>query len=108
MKTIANGRVPVSCTIKVILRSLVPSEARRELGRLIEQARQGQDVVIIKDSRPVAALRPIDDAGLDLAPEIAGAQFQRLVAWDRKQPGKTFSSPEAAAKYLNAEFGKKR
>jgi hypothetical protein len=49
-----------------------------------------------------------DDAGLDLAPEIAGAQFQRLVAWDRKQPGKTFSSPEAAAKYLNAEFGKKR
>jgi hypothetical protein len=56
----------------------------------------------------VAALRPIDDAGLDLAPEIVDAQFKRLVAWDRKQPGKTFSSPEAAAKYLNAEFGKKR
>jgi prevent-host-death family protein len=86
----------------MITRSI--SEARRELGKLIEQARQGQDVVIIEDSRPVAALRPIDDTDLDLASEIADAQFQRLVQWDSQQPGKTFSSPEAAIKYLKAEF----
>jgi prevent-host-death family protein len=90
----------------MITRSI--SEARRELGKLIEQARQGQDIVIIKDSRPVAALRPIDDTDLDLASEITDAQYQRLVEWDRKQPGKTFSSPEAAVKYLKAEFRKKR
>jgi hypothetical protein len=30
------------------------------------------------------------------------------VEWDRKQPGKTFSSPEAAVKYLKAEFRKNR
>jgi prevent-host-death family protein len=90
----------------MITRSI--SEARRELGRLIEQARQGQDVVIIKDSRPVAALRPIDDTDLDLAPDFTDAQYKRLVDWDRKQPGKMFSSPEAAVKYLKAEFRKKR
>jgi len=90
----------------MITRSI--SEARRELGKLIEQARQGQDVVIIKDSRPVAALRPIDDSDLDLAPGITDAQYRRLVEWDRKQPGKTFASPEAAVKYLKAEFRKKR
>jgi len=90
----------------MITRSI--SEARRELGRLIEQARQGEDVVIIKDSRPVAALRRIDDDDLDLTPELTDEEFQRLVEWDRKQPGKTFSSPEAAIKYLKAEFRKKR
>jgi prevent-host-death family protein len=90
----------------MITRSI--SEARRELGKLIEQVRQGQDVVIIKDSRPVAALRAIDDSDLDLAPDLTDAQFQRLVEWDSKQPGKTFSSPEAAVRYLKAEFRKKR
>ena len=68
------------------------SEARRELGKLIDLARQGQDVVIIKDSRPVAALRPIDDSDLDLALEA--------------QPALTFNSPEAAMKYLKKEFAK--
>ncbi len=88
----------------MITRSI--SEARRELGRLIEQARQGHDVVIIKDSRPVAALRPIDDSDLDLALEITDAQAQRLWDWSEKQPGKTFSSPEAAVKFLKKEFSK--
>jgi prevent-host-death family protein len=88
----------------MITRSI--SEARRELGRLIEQARQGQDVVIIKDSRPVAALRPIDDSDLDLAPELTDAQVQRLWKWSEAQPSKTFNSPEAAVKYLKKEFKK--
>jgi prevent-host-death family protein len=88
----------------MITRSI--SQARRELGRLIEQARQGQDVVIIKDSRPVAALRPIDDTDLDLAPELTDAQVQALWKWSEAQPSKTFNSPEAAVKYLKKEFAK--
>ncbi|MGC9945484.1 MAG: type II toxin-antitoxin system prevent-host-death family antitoxin [Bryobacteraceae bacterium] len=88
----------------MITRSI--SEARRELGKLIEQARQGQDVVIIKDSRPVAALRPIDDTDLDLTPELTDAQVQALWKWSEAQPSKTFSSPEAAVKYLKQEFAK--
>lgn len=88
----------------MITRSI--SEARRELGKLIEQARQGQDVVIIKDSRPVAALRPIDDSDLDLALELTDAQVERLWKWSEAQPSLTFDSPEAAAKYLKKEFAK--
>ena len=42
----------------MITRSI--SEARRKLADLIELARQGEEVVIIKDSKPVAALTPID------------------------------------------------
>ena len=82
------------------------SEARRNLGRLIEQARKGEDVVIIKDSKPAVALRPIDDSDLDLLPEVTDEQFQRLVEWDRRQPGKRFSSPEAAVEFLKKEFKK--
>jgi prevent-host-death family protein len=88
----------------MITRSI--SEARRELGKLIDIARQGQDVVIIKDSRPVAALRPIDDSDLDLAAELTDAQVERLWKWSEAQISKTFDSPEAAAKYLKREFGK--
>jgi prevent-host-death family protein len=82
------------------------SEARRELGKLIDLARQGQDVVIIKDSRPVAALRPIDDTDLDLALELTDAQVERLRKWSEAQPSLTFNSPEAAVKYLKKEFAK--
>ena len=88
----------------MITRSI--SEARRELGKLIDLARQGQDVVIIKDSRPVAALRPIDDSDLDLALELTDAQVERLWKWSEAQPSKTFDSPEAAVKYLKKEFKK--
>jgi prevent-host-death family protein len=88
----------------MITRSI--SEARRELGRLIDLARQGQDVVIIKDSRPVAALRPIDDSDLDLAVELTDAEIQDLWKWSDAQPSLTFDSPEAAVKYLKKEFAK--
>jgi prevent-host-death family protein len=88
----------------MITRSI--SEARRELGKLIDLARQGQDVVIIKDSRPVAALRPIDDTDLDLALELTDAQVDRLRKWSEAQPSLTFNSPEAAVKYLKKEFAK--
>jgi len=59
------------------------SAARRELGKLIEQARQGEDVVIIKDSRPVAALRRIDDDDLALTPELDGRTGQAALGMVR-------------------------
>jgi prevent-host-death family protein len=88
----------------MITRSI--SEARRELGKLIERARQGEDVVIIKDSRPVAALRRIDDDDLDLTPELTDEQVKRLWEWSEAQPAKKFTSPEAAVRYLKKEFKK--
>jgi prevent-host-death family protein len=90
----------------MITRSI--SEARRQLGALIELARQGEDVVIIKDSKPVVSLRPVTEADLELVPEITDAQAKRILEWDRKQPpGKKFDSPEAAARYIKKATMKK-
>jgi prevent-host-death family protein len=83
------------------------SEARRKLGELIDLARQGEDVVIIKDSKPVAALTPIDASDLEVV-RITPSQEKRIIDWAKSQPGVTFPSTSAAVKYLKREFRKKR
>jgi len=83
------------------------SEARRKLGHLIDLARQGEDVVIIKDSKPVAALTPIDAADWEMV-RITPAQEKRIIDWAKRQPSVTFPSAAAAVKYLKREFRKKR
>lgn len=84
------------------------TETRRHLSELIELARGGEDVVIIRDSRPVAALRPIDASDLELLPEVSDRQAARL--WDMAASGsaRTFRSPAAAVKYLKKAAAKKR
>ncbi len=82
------------------------SEARRKLGDLIELARQGEDVVIIKDSKPVAALTPIDASDLRLV-RLAPARARRLKAWAKAQPKKRFPSAEAAVHFLKKESARR-
>jgi len=82
------------------------TEARRKLGELIELARQGEDVVIIKDSKPVATLTPIDASDLSLI-RLDPAQARRLKAWIKSEPQKKFSSIEAAVRFLKKEFAKR-
>jgi prevent-host-death family protein len=84
------------------------TETRRRLSELIELARQGEDVIIIKDSRPVAALHPIDAADLELTPRLTDQQAQRLIEWTDSQPKKTFRSAAAAVKWLKKDMAKKR
>ena len=83
------------------------TETRRRLSELIELARQGEDVVIIKDSRPVAALHPIDAADLVLTPRLTDHQARRL--WERAEtePKKTFRSAAAAVRFLKKDMRKK-
>ena len=84
------------------------TETRRRLSELIELARQGEDVVIIKDSRPVAALHPVDAADLALTPPLTDHQARRLIEWTDAQPKKTFRSAAAAVKWLKKDMAKKR
>ena len=65
-----------------------------------------KDVVIIKDSKPVAALTPIDTADVELV-RITPAQEKRLMAWIKSQPKKKFISAAAAVRYLKKEFAKR-
>lgn len=82
------------------------SEARRKLGELIELARQGEDVVIIKDSKPVATLTPISDANLRFVP-LSPAKMRRLRARIKKERGFTFPSVEAAVQSMKKQFRKR-
>ena len=83
------------------------SEARRKLSALIERARSGEEVVIIKDSRPVAALQAIDSSDLELATSITDRQAQRLLAIAESAPRKTFPSAAAAARFLKKDLSRK-
>ena len=84
------------------------SETRRKLSELIEQARNGQEVVIIKDSRPVAALRAIDASDLELATTLTDRQARRLLETIELDPRKTFNSAGAAVRFLKKDMSRKR
>ena len=84
------------------------TEARRELGALIERARNGEQVVIIKDSRPAVALTPVNDDDFELRPlKLTDRQAKKLDELIAKGPRKTFRSPEAAVRYLKKVTGHK-
>jgi len=84
------------------------SETRRKLSELIEQARNGEEVVIIKDSRPVAALRRIDASDLELATVMTDRQARRLSEIIETEPRKTFQSAAAAVRFLKKDISRKR
>jgi prevent-host-death family protein len=84
------------------------SETRRKLSELIEQARKGEEVVIIKDSRPVAAIRRIDAADLELATTLTDRQARRLLDITESERGKTFRSAAEAVRFLKKDMSSKR
>lgn len=84
------------------------SETRRKLSELIEQARRGEEVVIIKDSRPVAALRAIDASDLELATTLTDRQARRLQDIIESEPRKTFNSAASAVRFLKKDMSRKR
>ena len=76
------------------------SETRRKLAQLIEKAQQGEEVVIIKDSRPVAALRAIGPGDLELKLELSDAQARKLWSTLKDEDLVTLESPKQAVNYL--------
>ena len=76
------------------------SETRRRLAQLIEMAHQGEDVVIIKDSRPVAALRAVGPEDLELKLEVSDAQARKLWGTLKEDDLVRFESPKKAVAYL--------
>jgi prevent-host-death family protein len=83
------------------------SEARRRLSELIDRARAGEEVVIIRDSRPVAALCAIDASDLELATKVTDQQARRLVELSEAEPRKRFRSAAAAARFLRQDMARK-
>jgi hypothetical protein len=63
--------------------------------------------VIIKDSRPVACLRPVDDSDLELAPQVSDRQARRLWEMAESEPRKAFRSASDAVKCLKRRPARK-
>ena len=76
------------------------SEARRQLAHLIEQAQRGEEVVIIKDSRPVAALRAIGPEDLELKLTVSDAQARKLWSTLNDSDLVSFNDPKKAVNHL--------
>lgn len=76
------------------------SETRRKLAQLIEKAQQGEDVVIIKDSRPVAALRAVGPEDLELKLQVSDAQARKLWSTLKASDLVTFETPKQAISHL--------
>ena len=91
----------------MITRSI--TETRKHLGELIELARQREEVVIIKDSRPVATLTPISDSDLQLAPltltDEQAAKLHKLMDESQKY---SFPDAESAVAFLKKRVAKKK
>ena len=82
------------------------SDTRRRLSELIDRARAGEEVVIIRDSRPVAALYRIDPSDMELVTRITDPQARRLVKLSETEPRKSFRSAAAAARFLRKDMSR--
>lgn len=56
-------------------------DAKARLNKLVDQAVAGEDVVLMRGSKHVAAIMPISEADLGLSPRLSDAQARRL--WRR-------------------------
>lgn len=81
------------------------SQAKSRLSAYIKSAQDGENVVIMRGSKPAVILKPISEEDLDPIPEIplrALKKFDREIKEDRKH-GRVVrigSTPAEAAAYL--------
>jgi prevent-host-death family protein len=81
-------------------------EAKARLNALVEAAERGEQVVLMRGSRLVAAIVPVSTADLELAPHLTDPQAERL--WRQLDSERTsgtslvFDAPEKAVAYLAA------
>jgi len=81
------------------------SEAKSRLSALIEAAESGEEVLILRGSRPAVVLRPVSESDLTLTPEFSDkalASFDREIKAERKAGhlGKLGTTPSEAVAAL--------
>jgi len=76
------------------------SDTRRRLGELIDLAHKGEEIVIIKDSKPVAMLSAIGPEDLELTTRIDDRQAAKIHRWLDREPMVTFPDASTAVRFL--------
>jgi len=92
------------------MKAVTIREAKARLNALVEAAERGEQIVLMRGSKHVAAIVPVSADDLELAPSLTDAQADRL--WrqlhEERLAGTSmvFESPERAVTFLrNAPKG---
>jgi prevent-host-death family protein len=88
------------------MKAVTIREAKARLNALVEAAERGEQIVLMRGSKHVAAIVPVSADDLELAPSLTDAQADRL--WrqlhEERHAGTSmvFDSPERAATFLRS------
>ena len=69
------------------MKMVTVSQAKSQLSAYIKSAEAGEQVVIMRGSKPAVLLRPVSERDLNLIPELSDqtlASFEEEIAHDRK------------------------
>ena len=93
----------------LFMRAVTIREAKAHLNELVEAANRGEQIVLLRGSKHVAAIVPISDADLELHARLTDAQAERLwrdLAAERRDGSMLlFDAPEDARAHLSRDPG---
>jgi len=80
-------------------------EAKAHLNELVQAATRGEQVVLMRGSKHVAAIVPLSADELELPPRLSDPQAERFWRWlaeeHRARSSRVFESPEEAVAFLS-------
>lgn len=89
------------------MRAVTIREAKARLNELVEAATRGEQVVLMRGSKHVAALVPVSTEELELPPRLSDPQaerlWRRLASALRDGSSVAFETPEKAVAYLSGK-----
>jgi prevent-host-death family protein len=94
------------------MRAFTIKAAKAHLNELVESAEAGEQIVLMRGAKHVAAIVPIDESQLELVidfTDVQAARFWRQLAPERKSGGTVvFSSAEKAVQHLRKPLRRQR
>lgn len=78
-------------------------QAKATLNNLVEKARSGEDVVLMRGSKVVATIVPLDNSDLNIVSRLTDPQAARFWAQIQDEKTTTFSSPDKAIKHIKSK-----
>ena len=75
-------------------------EAKAKLNQLVDAARAGEEVVLMRGSKVVVRLQPLSEKDIEIASHLTDAQAERFWKEVKREPNKNFQNPRSAVKFL--------
>ncbi len=84
--------------------SVTLQEAKAKLNQLVEEARSGKEVILMRGSKVVARIQPLSEEDLEMIPQLTDSQAERFWKEIKTKPAKRFPSPQAAVRSLRGHL----